>query len=177
MGTLIGVSARAGFLDEQGRLPQIERPMLADALATTVAPLVGTTTAGAYIESATGVEAGGRTGFTAVVVAACFAAALFFSPFVAAIPPQAYGPALVVVGSLMLEPITRVKFDDFTELVPAFAVVALMSFTYNIGVGITAGFVLYPFAKVVAGRWREVKPGLWVLAALSLMFFIFYPYG
>jgi AGZA family xanthine/uracil permease-like MFS transporter len=176
MGTLIGVSARAGFLDEQGRLPQIERPMLADALATTFAPLVGTTTAGAYIESATGVAAGGRTGFTAVVVAACFAAALFFSPFVAAIPPQAYGPALVVVGSLMLEPVTKIKFDDFTELVPAFAVIALMSFTYNIGVGITAGFVLYPFAKVVAGRWREVKPGLWVLAVLSLMFFIFYPY-
>ena len=176
MGTLIGVSARAGFLDESGRLPQIERPMLADALATTLAPLVGTTTAGAYIESATGVEAGGRTGFTAVVVAACFAATLFFSPFVAAIPPQAYGPALVVVGSLMLEPVTKIKFDDFTELVPAFAVIALMSFTYNIGVGITAGFVLYPFAKVVAGRWREVKPGLWVLAALSLLFFIFYPY-
>jgi AGZA family xanthine/uracil permease-like MFS transporter len=176
MGTLIGVSARAGFLDEQGRLPQIERPMLADALATTFAPLVGTTTAGAYIESATGVAAGGRTGFTAVVVAACFAAALFFSPFVAAIPPQAYGPALIVVGSLMLEPVTKIKFDDFTELVPAFAVIALMSFTYNIGVGITAGFVLYPFAKVMAGRWREVKPGLWALAALSLLFFIFYPY-
>lgn len=177
MGTLIGVSARAGFLDEQGRLPQIERPMLADALATTLAPLLGTTTAGAYIESATGVAAGGRTGFTAVVVAACFAAALFFSPFVAAIPPQAYGPALVVVGSLMLEPVTKIRFDDFTELLPAFAVIALMSFTYNIGVGITAGFVLYPFAKVVAGRWREVKPGLWVLAALSLMFFVFYPYS
>lgn len=176
MGTLIGVSARAGFLDEQGRLPQIERPMLADALATTFAPLVGTTTAGAYIESATGVAAGGRTGFTAVVVAACFAATLFFSPFVAAIPPQAYGPALVVVGALMLEPVTKIRFDDFTELVPAFAVIALMSFTYNIGVGITAGFVLYPFAKVVAGRWREVKPGLWVLAALSLLFFVFYPY-
>jgi len=176
MGTLIGVSARAGFLDEQGRLPQMERPMLADALATTFAPLVGTTTAGAYIESATGVAAGGRTGFTAVVVAACFAATLFFSPFVAAIPPQAYGPALVVVGALMLEPVTKIKFDDFTELVPAFAVIALMSFTYNIGVGITAGFVLYPFAKVVAGRWREVKPGLWVLAALSLLFFVFYPY-
>lgn len=177
MGTLIGVSARAGFLDEQGRLPQIERPMLADALATTFAPLVGTTTAGAYMESATGVAAGGRTGLTAVVVAACFAATLFFSPFVTAIPPQAYGPALVVVGALMLEPVTKIKFDDFTELMPAFAVITLMSFTYNIGVGITAGFVLYPFAKVVAGRWREVKPGLWVLAALSLMFFLFYPYS
>ena len=176
MGTLIGVSARAGFLDEHGNLPQIERPMLADALSTMFAALVGTTTAGAYIESATGVEAGGRTGFTALVTALCFAVTLLFSPFVTAIPAQAYGPALIVVGLLMLAPITRIAFDDFTELIPAFAVVALMSFTYNIGVGITAGFVLYPFCKVVAGRWHEIKPGLWVLAAMSLLFFVFYPY-
>ncbi|HKW66636.1 MAG TPA: NCS2 family permease, partial [Terriglobales bacterium] len=133
MGTLIGVSARAGFLDENGNLPQIERPMIADALSTTFAALVGTTTAGAFIESATGVEAGGRTGLTAIVTAVCFAGTLFFSPFVAAIPPQAYGPALIVVGLLMLAPITKIRFDDFTELIPAFAVVALMSFTYNIG--------------------------------------------
>src|SRR5512142_1472556 len=176
MGTLIGLSARAGFLDENGNLPQIERPMLVDALATTFSPLVGTTPSGAYIESATGVEAGGRTGFTALVTAACFALALFFSPFVAAIPPQAYGPALIVVGLLMLAPVTRFRFDDFTELIPSFAVVALMSFTYNIGIGITAGLVLYPLCKVVAGRGREVRGGLWVLAALSLLFFVFYPY-
>lgn len=176
MGTLIGVSARAGFLDAQGDLPQIERPMLVDALATTFAALVGTTTAGAYIESATGVEAGGRTGLTAVVTALLFLLALFFSPFVAAIPPQAYGPALIVVGLLMIAPITKINFDDLTELVPAFAVIVLMSFTYNIGIGITAGFVLYPFCKLAAGRYREVKPGLWVLGALSLMFYVCYPY-
>lgn len=176
MGTLIGVSARAGLLDEHGNLPQIERPMLVDALATSFAALVGTTTAGAYIESATGVEAGGRTGFSSVITAVCFAGALFFSPFVAAIPAQAYGPALILVGLLMLAPITRIPFDDFTELIPAFAVVALMSFTYNIGIGITAGFVLHPFCKVISGRSREVKPGLWVLAGLSLLFFAFYPY-
>jgi AGZA family xanthine/uracil permease-like MFS transporter len=176
MGTLIGVSARAGFLDEKGELPQIERPMLTDALATMFAPLVGTTTAGAYIESATGIEAGGRTGFAALVTAACFALTLFFSPFIAAIPPQAYGPALIVVGLLMLAPVTRFRFDDLTEVVPGFAVVALMSFTYNIGIGITAGLVLYPLCKLVAGRWREVRGGLWVLGALSLLFFIFYPY-
>jgi len=176
MGTLIGVSARAGFLDENGNLPQIERPMLADALSTTFAALVGTTTAGAYIESATGVEAGGRTGFTAVVTALLFALALFFAPFVAAIPAQAYGPALMVVGLLMLAPITKINFDDYTELIPAFAVVVLMSFTYNIGVGITGGFFLYPFFKLISGRHREVRPGLWVLGLLSLLFFIFYPY-
>jgi adenine/guanine/hypoxanthine permease len=177
MGTLIGVSARAGLLDEHGNLPEIERPMLADALSTIFASLSGTSTSGAFIESATGVEAGGRTGLTAVVVALCFSATLLFSPFIAAIPVQAYGPALIVVGLLMLAPITRIKFDDYTELVPAFAVVALMSFTYNIGIGITAGFVLYPLCKAAGGRWAEVKPGLWLLAGLSLLFFIFYPYA
>jgi len=177
MGTLIGVSARAGFLDEHGNLPEIERPMLADALSTIFASLSGTSTSGAFIESATGVEAGGRTGLTAVVVALCFMATLLFSPFIAAIPAQAYGPALIVVGLLMLAPIVKINFDDYTELVPAFAVVALMSFTYNIGIGITAGFVLYPLCKAAGGRWAEVKAGLWLLAGLSLLFFIFYPYG
>ncbi len=176
MGTLIGVSARAGFLDEEGNLPEIEKPMMADALATTFAGLAGTTTAGAYIESASGVEQGGRTGFTAVVVACLFLLSLFLAPFLTAVPPQAYGPALIVVGYLMVTPITRIDLNDYTELFPAFAVIVLMSFTYNIGVGITAGFLLYPIFKLVAGRVGEVSPGLWVLCALSLLFYIFYPY-
>lgn len=176
MGTLIGVSVRAGLLDEQGNLPQIERPILADALATTFAAAVGTTTSGAYIESATGIEAGGRTGLTALVTALLFVLALFFAPLVTAIPPQAYGPALIVVGVLMVGPITRINFDDFTELVPAFATIALMSFTFNIAVGMTVGFLLYPFCKLVARRGGEIRSGLWVLSALSLVFYLFYPY-
>ncbi len=177
MGTLIGVSARAGYLDEKGNLPEIEKPMMADAVATTFAALVGTTTAGAYIESASGVEAGGRTGFTAVIVACLFLLALFFAPFLTAVPAQAYGPALIVVGYLMLIPITRINLNDYTELFPAFAVIILMSFTFNIGVGITAGFVLYPIFKLVAGRHHEISPGLWVLSGLSLLFYIYYPYN
>jgi AGZA family xanthine/uracil permease-like MFS transporter len=176
MGSLIGVSERAGFLDEEGKLPRIERPMLADALATVFAALAGTTTAGAYIESAAGVNAGGRTGLTALVVAALFGLSLFFAPLVTSIPAVAYGPALVVVGTLMVAPIRRINLDDYTELVPAFAVIALMSFTYNIGVGITAGLILYPLFKLLAGRQRVVKPGLWVLCALSLLFYASYPY-
>lgn len=176
MGTLIGVSARAGFLDESGNLPQIERPMLVDALTTTLSPVIGTSVSGAFVESATGIEAGGRTGLTALVVAICFAAALFFAPFVAAIPPQAYGPALIIVGLFMLAPIAKIDFTDFTESIPAFAVVSLMCFTFNIAVGITAGFVLYPLCKMVSGKHRQLKSGLWVLTALSLLFFIFYPY-
>ena len=139
MGTLIGLSARAGFLDKDGNLPQIERPMLVDALTTCLAPAVGTTTSGAYVESATGIESGGRTGLTALVAAGCFALTLFFAPFVTSIPPQAYGPALIVVGLFMLEPITRIDFSDYSESIPAFAVVTLMCFTFNIAVGISAG--------------------------------------
>ena len=176
MGTLIGLSARAGFLDKNGNLPQIERPMLVDALASCVSPAIGTTTSGAFVESATGIEAGGRTGFTVLVTAACFALTLFFAPLVGAIPAQAYGPALVLVGLFMLEPITRIDFRDYTESVPAFAVVTLMSFTFNIAIGIAAGFVLYPLCKLVAGKIRQVEPALWVLTALSLLFFTFYPY-
>jgi adenine/guanine/hypoxanthine permease len=160
MGTLIGVSARAGFLDEQGNLPSIEKPMTADAVSIMFAAAVGTPTSGAFIESSVGVEADGRTGLTAVVTALCFAGTLFFSPFIAAIPAQAYAPALIVVGLLMLSPVTKIPFHDFTELIPAFAVVTLISFTYNVAVGITAGFILFPFCKLVSGRPREVKPGL-----------------
>jgi adenine/guanine/hypoxanthine permease len=177
MGTLIGLSARAGFLDKDGNLPQIERPMLADALTTCLAPMLGTTTSGAYIESATGIESGGRTGLTALVTAACFALTLFFAPFVAAIPPQAYGPALIIVGLFMLEPITRIDFTDYSESIPAFAVVTLICFSFNIAVGISAGFVLYPLCKLLAGRLRQVKPALFALTVLSLLFFVFYPYG
>ncbi|HYX53845.1 MAG TPA: NCS2 family permease [Candidatus Limnocylindrales bacterium] len=177
MGTLIGLSARAGFLDREGKLPQIERPMMVDAFTTTLAPIIGTTTAGAYVESATGIEAGGRTGLTSIVTAICFALTLFFAPFVSSIPAQAYGPAMIIVGLFMLEPITRINFGDYTDSIPSFAVITLMCFTFNIGVGITAGFVLYPLGKVVTGKIREIKPGLWILTALSLLFFIFYPYG
>ncbi|MGC2109876.1 MAG: NCS2 family permease [Candidatus Korobacteraceae bacterium] len=176
MGTLIGLSARAGFLDENGHLPQIERPMMVDAISTTLAPLLGTSISGAFIESATGIEAGGRTGFTALVTGTCFLLALFFAPFATAIPAYAYGPALIIVGLFMLAPITRIDFADYSESIPSFAVVVLMVFTFNIAIGICAGFVLYPICKLVAGKSSQLKSGLWALTGLSLLFFIFYPY-
>ncbi len=177
MGTLIGLSARAGFLDKNGNLPQIERPMMVDALSTCFSPAIGTSTSGAFVESATGIEAGGRTGLSVLITGVCFLLTLFFAPFVKSIPAQAYGPALIIVGLFMLSPITNVNFKDLTESIPAFAIVTLMAFTFNIAIGISAGFVLYPFCKVVSGRWRELKPGLWILTGLSLLFFIFYPYS
>jgi AGZA family xanthine/uracil permease-like MFS transporter len=175
IGTLIGLSARAELLDEEGNLPEIEKPMLADALATTVAPLLGTTTTGAYVESAAGIEEGGRTGFASIVTAGLFLLALFFAPLFTAVPSHAYGVALIIIGSFMITPLTRIVFDDLTELLPAFLTIVLISFTYNIGVGITAGLVVWPLFKTLTGRVKEVPAGAWILALISLSFFIFYP--
>ena len=175
VGTLIGLSSRAGLLDEAGNLPEIEKPMLADALANLLAPLLGTTTSGAYIESAAGIEAGGRTGFTAVVTAGMFLLALFLGPVFTIVPAHAYGPALVMIGLLMLAPIAKLNFTDYTELVPAGLVLILISFTYNIGVGMTAGLLAWPLLKMLTGRVDEVPPPMWLLAALSLIFYLVYP--
>jgi adenine/guanine/hypoxanthine permease len=176
IGTLIGLSVRAGWLDASGNLPEIEKPMLADALTNIVAPIVGTTTSGAYVESAAGIEAGGRTGFTAVVVALLFLGSLVLAPLFTLVPPHAYGVALVAIGILMIGPVTQLDFSDYTELIPAFLTIVLISFTYNIGVGLTAGLLLYPILKLLTGRAREVSRPLWVLAALSLLFYAVYPY-
>jgi AGZA family xanthine/uracil permease-like MFS transporter len=176
MGTLIGLSYKAGLLDRDGNLPQIERPMLCDSVSTMAGAVFGTTTSGAFIESAAGIAAGGRSGLTSVVTAVLFLAALFFAPLFTIVPPYAYGPALIIVGMLMLSPMQHLEFHDLTDMIPAFTVIVLMSFTYNIGIGMTAGFVVYPVIKTLSGRVREIPAGLWVLSALSLLFFVFYPY-
>ncbi|MBN2119646.1 MAG: NCS2 family permease [Candidatus Omnitrophica bacterium] len=176
IGTLIGVSARANLLDEKGNLSDIEKPMLCDALATVFGALCGTTTTGTYIESAAGVEEGARTGFSSVVVALLFLLALFFGPLLTIVPPYVYGPALIIVGILMMQPILKIDFSDYTELIPAFSVIAFTSFSYNLGVGITAGFVLYLVLKLIAGKFKDLNLGLVVLGLISLLFFMFYPY-
>jgi len=176
IGTLLGIAYKANMVDEKGELPQIEKPMLCDAISTVGASLLGTTTTGAFIESATGIEAGGRTGLTSVVTAILFLFALFLSPIFSIIPAFAFGPALVVVGMLMISPIAKLNFTDLTELLPAFIIITFMSFTYNLGIGMTAGFVAYPLLKTLSGKIKEVPNGMWVLAIISLLFFVFYPY-
>ncbi len=175
-GTLLGLSLKAGLLDEKGNLPEIEKPMMCDSTATVVGALLGTSTTGTFIESAAGMEAGGRTGFTSVITALLFLLGLFFAPFLQTVPACAYGPALIVVGFVMMTTIAKIDLGDLTDAIPAFAVIVLMSFTYNLGIGITAGFVLYPIMKIFAGRVREVNAGMWILGALSALFFVFYPY-
>lgn len=176
MGTLIGVSYTAGFLDEKGNLPDVEKPMLCDSISTMAGAVMGTTASGAYIESAAGIEAGGKSGLTSVVTALLFLVALLFFPILTIVPPCAYGPALMIVGAMMLSPVRDIAFDDLSELIPAFITIALISFTYNLGIGMAAGFIVYPLSKIMAGRHREIPAGLWVLAVMSLLFFVFYPY-
>lgn len=176
MGTLHAVHQAGGMLDENGDVPDIRRPLLVDAMATVVAACLGTTSAGVYIESATGIESGGRTGLTAVVTGLLFLLTLFLAPLLTAIPACAYGPSLVIVGMLMMSGAGDMNFGSMDELLPAFLTVILMSFTYNIGIGMTAGFVAYPVMKILVGKPEEVPGGMWVLSAFSLAFFVFYPH-
>jgi AGZA family xanthine/uracil permease-like MFS transporter len=149
--------------------------MIVDALSCTFGALVGTSTSGAYIESATGIREGARTGLAAVATGLLFAASLFFIPLVEPLQhlSYAYGPALIAVGLMMVGSAVRIDVADYTELVPAFATVAMMVFTYNIANGLTAGLVLHPLLKLLAGRWREIHPGGVVLAGLCLIYFVF----
>ncbi|KAB2907380.1 MAG: NCS2 family permease [Ignavibacteriaceae bacterium] len=176
IGTLTALSMVGGLLDEKGNLPEMHKPMLSDAIATTLAGVLGTTTAGTFIDSATGIEAGGRTGLTALVTSLMFLLALFISPFVAAIPAYAYSPALIVVGLLMVGLVAKLDFSDYSEAVPVFVTIILMAFTYNIGIGMTAGFIVYILFKLIAGRVSEISAGMWALGAISLLLFFIYPY-
>jgi AGZA family xanthine/uracil permease-like MFS transporter len=175
LGTLVGVGAAGGMLDEKGNFPDIEKPMLVDALTCMFSGLVGTSTSGAYIESATGIREGARTGLAAVVTAGLFAASLFFIPLVEPLQQlrYAYGPALIAVGVLMIGSIRKIDFEDMTELVPAFVTIAMMLFTYNIANGLTAGLLVYPIMKLAAGRYKELNAGAVVLALLCLVYYVF----
>ncbi|MBQ4415723.1 MAG: NCS2 family permease [Methanomicrobium sp.] len=176
MTSIIGVSREGGLLNEEGNLDDIEKPFLADSLANMIAPVLGTTTCGIFIESASGVTCGGRTGLVAVFIALLFAASLFFAPLFAAIPAAASGAVLIAVGFIMFRSIIDIDFKDMTEYLPAIFAVVMMSFTYNIGIGICSAFVVYPIMKAVCGRIHEVNRSTWLFFVLCLGFFILYPY-
>ncbi len=175
LGTLTGLGAAANLLDEKGNFPQIEKPMIVDALTCMFSGLVGTSTSGAYIESATGISEGARTGLAALVTAALFALSLLFIPLIEPLQQLrfAYGPALIAVGVLMTGSVRRIDFDDLTEWVPAFVSIVMMLFTYNIANGLTAGLVVHPLLKLASGRWRELNAGMVILALLCMAYYLF----
>lgn len=175
LGTLTGLGAASNMLDEKGSFPEIQRPMLVDAVTCMFSGLVGTSTSGAYIESATGIGEGARTGLAALVTAGLFALSLFFIPLIEPLQHLrfAYGPALIAVGVLMMGSVKRIDFDDLTEWVPAFVTIVMMLFTYNIANGLTAGFVVHPVLKLATGRGKELNAGMGVLAVLCTAYYVF----
>lgn len=173
MGTLVGTATKAGLVDKKGKFPGIGKAMLVDATGVSLGAMLGTSSITAFVESAAGIGAGGRTGLTAVVCGLLFIAALFFTPLAGLIPDAATAPALIIVGALMMESVRHINFSDFTESVPAFLIIALMPFTYSIANGISAGLVMYPLLKMISGRSREVHWIIYLLAILIVLRFIF----
>ena len=170
-GTLIGVSHRAGFLDKQGKLPRMKQALIADSTATVVGSLLGTSNTTSYIESAAGVDAGGRTGLTAVVVALLFLLALFFSPLAGMIPAYATAAALLYVAVVMSKGLADVDWKDMTEYAPAVITAIAMPLTYSIATGIGLGFITYAVLKILSGKTQDVSPAVMVLAVLFAIYF------
>ena len=173
MGTVIGVSQKAGMVDEKGNVDGIDKMFMADSIATVCGACLGTSTTTTYVESASGVGAGGRTGLTSFTVAALFALALFFSPIFLAIPGAATAPALVIVGMMMMGPVAKIDWEDYSESIPAFITVLMMPVAYSISDGILLGVISYVLLNACAGKFKKISPTMWVLAALFICKYIF----
>lgn len=170
-GALIGLSYKTNQENND-----FKKPMISDSFAVILAPLMGTTTPGAYFDSMTGINAGGRTGLTAITVGTLFLLGLIFTPLIMIIPPYAYAPALLYVGILMTTVIAKTDFDDISEFAPVIFTICAMIFTYNIGSGIIAGFIIYPLVKLLCGQKNRTNLISWILFALSVIYFVIYPY-
>jgi AGZA family xanthine/uracil permease-like MFS transporter len=174
VGTLVGVASRGGMLDSEGRLPKAREALLADAIGTTAGAILGTSTVTTYVESASGMEQGGRTGLTALVVAVLFLLATFFSPLVSIVPACATAPALILVGIYMMMGLKELKTDDWTEFAPAMLAFFMMPLSYSISVGIEAGIVSYVVLKLITGKAKDVNP---VMIGLALLFVVARVFG
>ncbi|MDQ3951342.1 MAG: NCS2 family permease [Actinomycetota bacterium] len=175
MGTAVGLGREAGLLDEQGRLPDVDKVLVVDSAAAAIGGAFSASSNTTYIESASGIAEGGRTGLTSIVVGSLFLLSILFSPLAEIIPLEAAAPALVVVGFLMMTAVRDIPWDDFDLALPAFLTIVLMPFTYSITNGIGAGFISYVFVKATRGRTGDVAPMMWVAAAAFVVYFaIFY---
>jgi AGZA family xanthine/uracil permease-like MFS transporter len=173
VGTLVGVCTKANMIDEDGNIKRIKQAFMADAIATTAGAMLGTSTTTTYVESAAGVAQGGRSGLTAFSVGVCFAIALLFSPLFLSIPSAATAPALIIVGLLMLEPIVKIPFDDFTESIPAFICIIMMPLTYSISNGILLGMIAYVLINLICGNFKKITIAMYILAVLFILKYIF----
>ena len=173
VGTLVGVCTKANMVDEKGNIARLKHAFMADAIATTSGAFLGTSTTTTYVESAAGVAQGGRSGLTALVIAGCFAIALFFSPLFLSIPSAATAPALVLVGIMMMEPVTKIKFDNFSESIPAFICIITMPLTYSISNGILIGMITYVILNMICGNFKKITAVMYILTVLFILKFIF----
>jgi adenine/guanine/hypoxanthine permease len=169
VGTLIGVSSKANMLDKQGRVPRVKQALMADAIGTTAGAILGTSTVTTYVESASGVSEGGRTGLTALTTAAMFFIALFLSPLFLMIPGAATASALVLVGAMMMTPIKNIELEDYTELIPVFMTIVIMPLTYSISDGIMFGVISFVLLKLLTGKTKDIT---WVTGILAVLFII-----
>jgi len=173
VGTLIGVCSKAGMLDANGQIPNVKKAFYADAIGTTSGAIFGTSAVTTYVESAAGVAEGGRTGLTALVTAGCFALALFFAPLFLSIPGAATAPILILVGLMMLSPIKDIDLDDYAESVPAFICIIAMPLMYSIAEGISLGLISYVLLNMISGKFKKVSIGMYILAVLFILNYIF----
>lgn len=173
VGTLAGVASKADMLDEDGKLPRVGKALMADAVGTIAGACLGTSTVTTFVESASGVAEGGRTGLTALSTAGMFALALFFAPLFTMIPAAATAPALIIVGLFMISSISKIDFSDFTEAIPAFLTITMMPFAYSIAEGIVFGMVSYVLLKAITGRFKEISLTMWILSFLFIVRIIF----
>ncbi len=173
IGTLVGVCTKANMITPDGKIPRVKQAFMADAVATTVGACLGTSTTTTYVESASGVAQGGRTGLTAFVVACCFAVALFFSPLFLSIPSAATAAVLIIVGLFMLEPVKNIPLTDYAEAIPAFICIVMMPLAYSISDGILLGMISYVALNVLCGNFKRITPTMYVLAILFVLKYIF----
>lgn len=173
VGTLVGVCSKTGLQSEDGSIKGLKGAFMADAIATTAGAILGTSTTTTYVESASGVAQGGRSGLTAFVIAVCFGIALFFSPLFLSIPGAATAPVLIIVGLLMMEPIKKLDWSNYTESIPAFVCMIMMPLSYSISNGILLGMISYVILNLICGKWKKITPMMYFLAVLFILKFIF----
>lgn len=173
MGTLIGVGHRAGFVNEKGEMPGMNKAFMADSIGTTAGAMLGTTTVSTYVESAAGVNAGGRSGLTAFVTAVCFILALFFAPLFVAIPAEATAPAMFIVGMMMMSDVVKLNFNNYTVAVPCFVCIVFMPFAYSISDGILLSLITWVAISIFSGRAKSLKPATVILALLFILKYVF----